>query len=357
MKIIRLSTFLDFGGIESKMVNLSSLEDEENDWVFVAINKGGMAEKKIQANHKRVVCLNLPYKIPAFKTLIQLFKFFRKEKPNVIHTSGAEANFFGYLAGRLAGVSNIIVEEIGIPNHSNKAKKIFQQIFKNANWVIGESKIVVDHIVHNYNLNPHKTKVVYNFGIFNYNFSNISKQVFENDVFKIITISRLEYVKNIEGLIKVVSSLVEENIKVQLTIAGSGILENSLKDLVAELNLRNNVKFVGFISDPYPYLKNSDLYILNSFTEGFSNSLVEAMYSKTLSLSTNVGAAPEIIVDSQNGFIVPVNDEQALFKKIKQIIKMPVEQRESIKNAGHKTVVENFSLDHHILELMKIYHK
>ena len=51
MKIIRLSTFLDFGGIESKMANLSSWNDE-NDWLFVAIGKGGEAEKKIKSNNK-----------------------------------------------------------------------------------------------------------------------------------------------------------------------------------------------------------------------------------------------------------------------------------------------------------------
>lgn len=357
MKIVRLSTFLDFGGIETKMVNLSEYEDLNNDWVFVAINKGGIAEKKIRANNKRVVCLNLPYKIPSLKTLIELFKFFRKEKPDVIHTSGAEANFFGYLAGRLAGVSNIIVEEIGIPNHSSKAKKIFQYIFNNANWAIGESKVVVNHITLNYKLNPLRTKVIHNFGVFNYDFSAISNQALMGDAFKIVTISRLEPVKNIEALIRVISLLIKENIKVELTIAGSGILEDSLKQLVVELHLQDIVTFVGFITDPYPYLQNSDLYILNSFTEGFSNSLVEAMYSKTLSLSTNVGAAPEIIIDSKNGFITPVDDEKALYEKIKNIIRMSREQRQAIELAGNQTVIENFSLHGHISELIKIYNK
>ena len=125
MKIIRLSTFLDFGGIESKMVNLSTYKDVENDWVFVAINKGGVAAKKIAENGKRVVCLNLGYRIPDLITVFKLFLFLRKEKPDVLHTSGAEANFFGFLAGKMAGTKNIVTEEIGIPHHSQKAKKIF----------------------------------------------------------------------------------------------------------------------------------------------------------------------------------------------------------------------------------------
>lgn len=354
MKIVRLSTFLDFGGIESKMVNLSSYEDTENEWVFVAINKGGVAEKKIRANHKRVVCLNLPYRIPSFKTIIKLYKFFRKEKPDVIHTSGAEANFFGFFAGKLAGIPKIVVEEIGIPKHSSKAKKIFQYIFKKADWAIGESKAVVEHITNSFRLSPLKTKIVHNFGIFNYDFSKITCHKNE-EVFHIIMISRLEPVKNIEGAIDILARLIEDHPKIKLTIAGSGNLENQLKHKVKDLRFEESVEFIGFISDPYPYLLNSDLYILNSFTEGFSNSLVEAMYSKTPSLSTSVGAAPEIIKDGVNGFLVPADNEEALFLKVKEITQMSAMQRKQIGEAGHKTIVENFSLENHVEKLMEIY--
>jgi glycosyltransferase involved in cell wall biosynthesis len=149
--------------------------------------------------------------------------------------------------------------------------------------------------------------------------------------------------------------LVKENrIKLNLTIAGSGSLENDLKEKVQQLNLENHVKFAGFITDPYPILLNSDLYILNSFSEGFSNSLVEAMYSKTPSLSTNVGAAPEIISDGINGFLIPADDD-ALYKKLKEILNVPKDEREKIGERGHQTIVENFSLEKHVDKLMEIY--
>lgn len=354
MKILRLSTFLDFGGIESKMANLSSWNDE-NDWLFVAIGKGGEAEEKIKSNDKQVWCLHLTHRIPSPVTLYKLFRFLKKEKPDVLHTSGAEANFFGFIAGKLAGVPTIVVEEIGIPKHSSKAKKIFGFIFKNANWVVGESKIVVDHIRDSFQLGSSKTKVVHNFGLFNYDLTTIDVRK-DKETFSLLMISRLEPVKNIEGVLNVLGKLVKETSqKIKLTIAGTGTSEAALKEIVKTLHLEQNVEFVGFISDPYPYLVNSDLYILNSFTEGFSNSLVEAMYSKTLSLSTKVGAAPEIIQDSINGFLVPSDDEDALFYKLKMIKEMNAEQRKKIGEKGRQTIVENFSLDKHVEELMKLY--
>lgn len=355
MKILRLSTFLDFGGVETRLTNVSHVNDD-NDWLFVCLNREGKAADKIKANNKRVICLNAAPTIYNISTLRKVFSLIKKEKPDVIHTSGAEANFHGVLAAKLAGVPVIIAEEIGIPNHSKKAQLIFSNLYKFANFIIGNSSLVLD-AVHQYDRVPRNKLIKIDNPII---FRDLNGSIIQNDysgVFKIVTISRLEPVKNIEALIRVISLLIKENIKVELTIAGSGILEDSLKQLVVELHLQDIITFVGFITDPYPYLQNSDLYILNSFTEGFSNSLVEAMYSKTLSLSTNVGAAPEIIIDSKNGFITPVDDEKALYEKIKNIIRMSREQRQAIELAGHQTVIENFSLDKHILKLMKIYNK
>ena len=105
---------------------------------------------------------------------------------------------------------------------------------------------------------------------------------------------------------------------------GSGILETSLKQKAEQLQISDSVNFVGFVKDPFPYLIDSDLYILNSYTEGFSNSLLEAMYSKTPSLSTKVGAADDLIEDGENGFLVPADNEEALFQKLKEILELNI---------------------------------
>ena len=355
MKIIRLSTFLDFGGIETKMANLSTYKDKENEWIFVALGKGGEAEKKIRANGKRTQVLGFDYKIPSIKTIWQLYRYLKKERPDVLHTSGAEANFFGYFAGRMAGVPKIIVEEIGIPNQSTVAKKIFRFIFNNADCAVGESKVVVDHFVSTYQLNPDKAKVVSNFGLFQYNLSNLNVQKDEH-LFNILMISRLEKVKNIEGVINVVARLRDTNSRnIRLTIAGSGALEKELKKKVEEMNLQNHVHFLGFITNPYPHLCNADLYVLNSHSEGFSNSLVEAMYSGTPVLSTTVGAASDIIEDSKNGFLTSVNDEEELYLKLLKIVDIPKDVMAEIGSNGQKSIIEKYSLNNHIEQLMSIY--
>lgn len=352
MKIIRLSTFLDFGGIESKMANLSTHIDD-NEWVFCAIGKGGMAEKKIKQYDKKVVCFNASIKIPSILTLFKLYLYFKKEKPDVVHSSGAEANFFGTIAAKFANVNIIISEEIGIPNHSKKARFIFNYIYKLSDYVLGESQFVVDYLKRNYSIAGHKLKVLPNFTLFPETPKN--EYFNESNNFKIISVSRLEPVKNIEGLIRVIGKLKSEGYQVSYTIVGSGSSEKSIQRLIDSLELNNEIKLLGFQSDPREFYLSSDLFVLNSFSEGFSNSLLEAMYYQIPSITTNVGAAQEIIDQHANGWIVPVDDEQELFDTIKKIIMLDITTRRIIGQNAHNLVVEKYSLQAHVDSLFKLY--
>jgi glycosyltransferase involved in cell wall biosynthesis len=352
MKIIRLTTFLDFGGIESKMANLSSLSDH-NEWIFCSLGKGGTAEKQILQNKKEVVCFNYSYKIPSIITLLKLYFYFKNQRPQVVHSAGSEANFHGVIAAKLAKVPVIITEEIGIPSHSKLARFIFNIIYKLSDFVVGESQIVIDNLKNNYTIRENKLKVLSNFALF----KNSQETIFttKSAAFRIVSVSRLEPVKNIEGIIKVVEKLNQQKYVVKYSIVGEGSATEALKELVKKLNLENEVEFVGFQKETEKYYLNSDVYILNSFSEGFSNSLLEAMYLKKMCITTNVGAASEMIQNDTNGWIIPVNDENELYKKIKTAIELNSETRKNIENNAKKTVVENFSLQNHIDKLMQLY--
>lgn len=356
MKILRLATFLDFGGVETRLANVSHVQDD-NDWVFVCLNREGQAAETIRSNHKKVINLQAKASIYSFRTLLKVYRMLLKEKPDVIHTSGAEANFHGILAAKMAGIPVIIGEEIGIPSHSKKAQLIFSRIYSLAHFVVGNSQAVLN-AVHLYDQVPKSKLVKIDNPII---FKDLSKyqriNIQDKAPFRILMISRLEPVKNIEGVIQVVNRLIQEGIEVNLTIAGNGAEEKQLKEEVTNLNISQFVNFTGFVADPYPLLFNADLYVLNSHTEGFSNSLVEAMYSKTPSLSTSVGAAPEIIADNENGFLTPSADDEALYTKLKDIMALSAEKRAEIAEKGHTKIVNNFSLDNHTAELMKLYRK
>jgi len=351
LKIIRLSTFLDFGGVERRLSNISYIEDE-NEWIFCAIGKGGKAEQIIRENQKEVICFNWDHKIPNLNTLFKLYRFLKREQPDVLHTSGAEANFFGVTAGRLAGVRRIVAEEIGIPKQGKLGRFIFNCIYRSANFVIGNSLKVLNYLETFNKVHSSKLKLIPNPLIF----PDLSLKTYIYQLeFKLISVSRLEPVKNIESVLRVVAKLKKENKLIKYNILGEGILMEHLKQLVIDLDIGKEVSFYGFHSDPYPFLLQADLYLLTSFSEGFSNSLVEAMYAGIPSLSTRTGAAEEIIQDGVNGWLVEVDNDNALYLKIKNIMCLDPEQLKNIGLAGRDHVIKNYSLEQHRKQLISIY--
>ncbi len=351
MKIIRLATFLDFGGVERRLETLAHIRDE-HDWVFCAINKGGTAAENIKKQGKRVVCFGLPYKIPSFSTIYKLYRFFKNEKPQVVHTSGAEANFHGVLAAKLARVPVVISEEIGIPSQSKMAKRIFKFVYNLSDVVIGNSKPVMAYLRDENQVKAQKLVTVANPLVF--------KEIGERperteDIFRIVSVSRLEPVKNIESVLRVIADLLSEQYKIHYTIVGEGKHRPVLEALVKELGIEEYVAFAGYQSNPLPFLQSADLYVLTSFTEGFSNSLAEAMYSETPSLSTRVGAAEAIISEGENGWLVPPGDDAVLLLKLKAILQTECEKRQLIGKKGKQTIAENYSLNKHAATLMKLY--
>jgi glycosyltransferase involved in cell wall biosynthesis len=351
VKIVRLSTFLDFGGIEKRLINIS-YHNDDNEWIFYAINKGGAAEAVIKSNNKKAICLNLPFKIPSLITINKLYSIFKAEKPDVVHTSGAEANFHGIIAAKLAGVPVKIAEEIGVPGQGRVAKRIFSIVYSLANVVVGNSLPVLNFLNQHNEVPLHKLKLIANpllFPVLE------KRQITNDDAFNIVSISRLEPVKNIESVLRVLPRLLLHNKNIKYTIVGEGKSRGDLEALVMELKIVDNVVFTGFQDNPYSFLLNADLFVLTSFSEGFSNSLVEAMYSGTPCLSTEVGAATDIIKDSENGWLVPPADDDALFEKLLFIIKEGKGVLFEVGLKGKQMVETNFSLSNHIEKLLRIY--
>lgn len=354
MKVIRLSTFLDYGGIETKMANLSVSDFKEIEWVFMAIGKGGDAEKKILNNNKQVICLNNAHKIPSVSALYTLYKIFKKLKPNVVHCSGAEANFHGVIAAKMAKIKIIISEEIGIANQSYKARVIFKFIYKLSDYVIGESKKVVDNLRIKYAIPENKLVVVHNF-------IDVNQKIEEHKirttsaVINIISVCRLEPIKNIFAVLNVIKKLKLNGHLVEYTIVGDGSLLDNLRNRAIALDLIDEVHFAGYQNNLKPFYENADLFVLNSFSEGFSNSLLEAMLMKVPSITTNVGAAQEFIKNGENGWIIERDNESSLYQSIVAFINLPESAQLAVGETAHTTVRDNFSLESHLNKLNKIY--
>jgi phosphatidylinositol alpha-1,6-mannosyltransferase len=121
----------------------------------------------------------------------------------------------------------------------------------------------------------------------------------------ILVLSRLDPRKGIDKAIRAFARL--DRSQAELLIAGTGRLEESLKELAKELGVREDVRFLGFVPDEeLPALYSSvDLFVLPSEYEGFGIVFMEAMACGTPVIGTDVGGVPTAIDDGESGAIVP----------------------------------------------------
>ncbi|MBF0216425.1 MAG: glycosyltransferase [Candidatus Omnitrophica bacterium] len=143
-----------------------------------------------------------------------------------------------------------------------------------------------------------------------------------NNFPRIITVGRLEKQKRQDILLAAISEILHSyNIPINLLIMGEGSLKRKLIILAKSLGIENNVDFIGFKLNPYPLIKQSDIFVLSSDHEGFPNVLLEAMACGTPVISTDCNSGPnEIITDGQDGLLVPVGDSTTMAKKIVQLL-------------------------------------
>lgn len=349
MKVLRITTLMDFGGQERKYISFTEKPELlKHQYIFAAIGYGGNAERVLRERGFVVHILNRNFSIRNISNIWAVYQLIKKVKPDVVHTAAAEANFHGIIAAKLAGVKYIIGEEIGIPSHSSIAKKVFARVYRFANKVICVSESVKNHLVKNGEISEEKGIVIYN------PVSFPSKQEFEkSEKFNIVYIGRLEKVKNVETLVKAFSKI--QNNKIQLTIVGDGREMDNLQNLVNELKITEAVLFEGFQNNIGKYLSAADLYVLPSYSEGFGIAAVEAMFLKVPVLATNVGGVPEFIKDGENGWLFDPKSLEELVNKLEEILSLNTESRNAIGIKGFEEVCERFTVENYIVNLECLY--
>ncbi|HYG54363.1 MAG TPA: glycosyltransferase family 4 protein [Burkholderiales bacterium] len=114
-------------------------------------------------------------------------------------------------------------------------------------------------------------------------------------------------------------------IRGRLTIAGGGPEEARLRQLVHDLNLTERVTFAGpvFGEKKIELLRESDVLLLPSYSEGLPYSLLEAMAAGVVPVVTPVGAIPDVVIDGVHGRLVPVRDANAIAKALQELQKNP----------------------------------
>lgn len=132
---------------------------------------------------------------------------------------------------------------------------------------------------------------------------------FSPDKKYIISAGRLVKHKRVDDLVKAMATLRKEHQDVELLILGSGAEMDHLKELIASLNLGNSTHLLGHISNPFPFIAQSTLFILASEREGLPNIIIESLACETPVISSDCISGPREILSPSTDFKFQLKDE------------------------------------------------
>lgn len=175
---------------------------------------------------------------------------------------------------------------------------------------------------------------------------------------KILTVARLIREKGLEYGIRSIHELLTNNpnLNVQYSIIGEGILREQLKELVAELNLVDVVRFLGEAdqAEISKQMQEAHIFLLPSIGEALPVVLMEAQATGLPVVATDVGSVAEIVADGKSGFLVSAQDVIGLANKLEYLIKHP-EIWPEMGRCGRKIVEERYDIKKLNQRLVKIY--
>lgn len=130
-----------------------------------------------------------------------------------------------------------------------------------------------------------------------------------------------------------------------LIIGGDGPQEENLKRIVLEKKLGDRVFFLGYMENPLPLLKASDIFLQPSYAnEGLSQSLMQAMAMGLAVIASDIGGLNEMVVSGKNGILVPPKDSAALVAVLNGLIE-DAELRDSLGLAARSWAARSCSID------------
>lgn len=142
---------------------------------------------------------------------------------------------------------------------------------------------------------------------------------FQKRKFTICSVGRLVEQKSYERLLRLAKRLQMDNYDIDFLILGEGMLKSNLLAKSKELGVDKMVHFLGFIKNPYPYIKTSDIYLNVSQSEGYSLVLCEALCLGKAVVFTKT-AGPIELLDSGNYGVLTEHDDESIYRGVKLLL-------------------------------------
>ena len=353
MKILHLIYSEQVAGAEKYLLNLlPGLQLEGIDCDLICVSPEKHKYKFIafcdELNQKGIKTILIAGDKFSFLSIAKrISKYLKNNNINYLHTHLFKSDLLAVMVKKIFNKKVFLIstkhgyQEKYLSNYPvNKNKIIYNAYYfiskylaRNINEHVTISQAMSD-LYFNLKIIPRRIKYIYH-GI------NVTVPDSTNDTkeFRIarpqlIIVGRVEEIKGHKYLFDAMPAIIDKFPDVKLLIIGNGTQKEFLLSKTISLGIENNISFLGFRENPYPYIAHSDIIVLPSLFEPFGLVYIEAFALKIPVIAFDVPASNEIIEDNETGLLVPLANSKILTEKIIYLLQNP-EKRNRLAEKGY----------------------
>lgn len=359
----------EFGGAEDHIINL-------------------LQQLRYENIHGEVICfydskfakflreLGIPVEVLSYgrfdiRLLSALEKSLKEKKPDIVHTHGVKANFFGRLAAKRLNIFPVITTIHSILKYDYRhpvayrlAKLLEDSTRKSTDCFIAISNNMKDLLIEE-GISASKIELIYH-GIDVDKYApkkddhaiSLAKQWGKTEnTFLVGAIGRLQSVKGFDYFIRACSNLYKENPDLyRFVLVGDGPEKSDLEKLVAKEGLREVFQFAGFRDDIDSCLRALDCFVCSSHSEGLPLSVMEALATGVPVVTTYVGGIRDLVKHGKNGYAVEPRNVDQLAEAIGKVYS-DSETTRKLTAQAREDMISNFSLSSMGKNTAEVYRK
>ena len=298
-----------------------------------------------------------------FVSLFQLIRVFRREKPDMVHSMTPKAGLLCMVAAKMTNVPVRLHTFTGLvwPTSSGFSRKILMMTDKItcacATHVVPEGEGVKQDLQRCITRKPLKVLGYGNVKGVNLDYWKRTSSLVESQMFTFVFVGRIVREKGINELVSAFVRLNKKHTDTRLLLVGP--YEENLDPILPEtkrvIDECEAIEAVGSQKDVRPFYEQSDVLVFPSYREGFPNVVIEAGAMDLPSIVTDINGSREIIVDQENGLIIPPCDEDALYSAMEWMFNHP-EERKRMGQKSRKMVADRYEQGF-VRQCLKDYYK
>ncbi len=284
------------------------------------------------------------------KYLRRLYKEIRNIKPDVCLTFTPRQNIYGNIVCKMLGIPTLSnITGTGVPFHIKGlvymlGRILYKWVLKVPTTVFFQNSDDFEHLISKGYVKKRQAVLIPGSGIETEKFSPVEK--IATDKFVFLFIGRLVKIKGVEEMVIAARNILKDRNDVEFWIVGPLWTQNTSALTITQNDLNNweheGIIYKGETKDVRPFIVQCDCFVLASYREGLSNSLLEAASMEKPIVTTNVTGCKDVVVDGLNGILCEPQSAISLENGLRKMLLLTNEQRNEMGKQGRKKVKKEY---------------